>query len=465
MVMSPLDQHDDINAKVKLVLKEAGLDASPMDPASMEALKEFMLEMPNENDPFAAVVENRNHKNRKAPPLLRVEQSALQRRISDLTQGADTFAYNNGLRDHDSNASTAGSTGGGASPMEQKILDQLHQQTELIWQLHRRIETLTTTVENLATTGGDNISSAARETRANATQAPPRVRRREALLPRVVPGVARPVNGNPDQQVFPPLPENPPARGGVPVLNRVYNSLAAIANAVRNSRMAKIAKVYVALRQREAPNFDLLLIFKVLVMVTIFMTRMSSQRKNTESFIWMYRTYLIGSFIVVGFLLKTGYLKFMHAFIVKDNYPGRIWNGEEIDIDNLPPAGIVRRPVAARNAGPLEFLRRTLLAGRIPRMDPARRGAVVLNAIQDLFCLVGSFFLSIFPMWAPEAPQPAQRRGPPAAPPAHFQQRLAELQQQQQELEQQQEQEQQQQLPGVQPPADAFEAEADDNAD
>jgi hypothetical protein len=467
MAMSTTEQRDDVNAKVDRVLKEAGLDASPMDPSSMEALKEFMLEMPKENDPaFAAVV---NRETRKAPPLSRVTQNTLQRRVSDLTQGADTFAYNNNIRDFDSNASTAGSTGAGASPMEQKILDQLHQQTELIWQLHRRIETLTTTVEKLATNGGGgNVAgSTARETKANAngTQATPRVRRREVLLPRVVPDVVLPDNADPDQQAVPPLPENLPVRVGM--INRAYQSLAAIPTAVRNSRMAKIVKVYVALRQREAPNFDLLLIFKVLVMVTIFMTRMSSNRKNTESFMWMYRTYLIGSFIVVGFLFKTGYIKFMHAFIVKENYPGRIWDGEDIDIDNLPPMGIVRRPGpvaaaqdAAGPAGPLAFLQRTLLAGRIPRMDPARRGAVVLNAIQDLFCLVGSFFLSIFPMWAPEAPQAAQPRGP-VAPPAHFQQRLAELQQQQQELEQQQ----QQQIPGVQPPADAFEAEADDNAD
>jgi hypothetical protein len=462
MVTSPPEQRDDVNAKVDRVLKEAGLDASPMDPASMEALKEFMLEMPKEKDPsFAAVV---NRETRKAPPLSRVTQNALQRRVSDLTQGADTLAYNNNVREHDSNASTAGSTGAGASPTEQKILDQLHQQTELIWQLHRRIETLTTTVEKLAATGGGgNPGNTARETRANATQAPPRVRRRDVLLPRVVPDVVHPDNDDPDQQAVPPPPENLPVRGGM--VHRAYQSLAAIPTAVQNSRTAKIAKVYMALRQREAPDFDLLLIFKVLVMVTIFMTRMSSHRKNTDTFMWMYRTYLIGSFIVVGFLLKTGYIKFMHAFIVKENYPGRIWNGEEIDIDNLPPMGLVRRPgpVAARNAGPagpLAFLRRTLLAGHIPRMDPARRGAVVLNVIQDLVCLMGSFFLSIFPMWAPEAPQAAQPRGP-VAPPAHFQQRLAELQQQQQELEQQQ----QQQLPGVQPPADAFEAEADDNAD
>jgi hypothetical protein len=462
MVKSPPEQRDDVNAKVDRVLKEAGLDASPMDPASMEALKEFILEMPKENDPFTAV------ENRKAPPLSRVEQNALQRRVSDLTQGADMYAYNNNFRDHDSNASTAGSTGAGASPTEQKILNQLHQQTELIWQLHQRIETLTTTVEQLAANGGGgtgSTGSAARETRANATQDPPRVRRREVVLPRVVPGVVRPNNNNGDNVGVPPPPENPPARGGIPVFSRVYQSLAAIPEAVRNSRMAKIAKVYMALREREAPNFDLLLIFKVLVMVTVFMTRMSSHRKNTDSFMWMYRTYLIGSFIVVGFLLKTGYLKFMHAFIVKENYPGRIWNGEDIDIGNLPPLGIVRRPVAvpnaAPNAGPLDFLRRTLLAGRIPRMDPARPGAVVLNAIQDLFCLVGSFFLSIFPMWAPEAPQPAQGQGPPAPPP-HIQQRLAQHQEQQRL---QQEHEQQQQLPGVQPPADAFEAEADDNAD
>jgi hypothetical protein len=455
MVKSPLEQRDDVNAKVELVLKEAGLDTSPMDPASMEALKEFMSEMPKENDPTAGV-DNRNRENRKPPPLSRVEKTALQRRVPDTTQGDDvhTYTYHN---NRDSAALTAGSTG--ASPTEQQILNQLQQQTELIWQLHQRIEALATTVEKLAATGGG-------DTRASATQAPPRVRRREV---EVRPGVDV-VDIDLDRPAVPPPPENPPVRGGIPVFSRLYRSLAAIPDGVRNSRSAKIVKVYVALRQREAPNFDLGLIFKVLIMVTVFMARMSSQRKNTDSFLWLYRTYLVGSFIIVGFLIKTGYLKFMHAFIVKENYPGRIWNGEEIDIANLPPLGIVRRPAAmARNAGPLAFLRRTLLAGRIPRMDPARRGAVVLNAIQDLICLVGSFFLSVFPMWAPEAQQPAQGRGPPVAPPAHLQQRLAEHQQQQQEQQQQQQQQQQeqqqQQLPGVQPPADAFEAEADDNAD
>jgi hypothetical protein len=474
MVKSPpLEQRDDVNAQVDIVLKKAGLDASPMDPASMEALKEFFSEMPKENDPFTAVDDDRNHENRKPPPLSLVEQTALQLRVSTVTHGTDTYTHNNDFQDHDSAAS-----GAGASPTEQKILNQLQQQTKLIWQLHQRIETLTTTVEKLAANGGEgagagagSVGNKAGETRESATPVIPRVRRREVVAPRVV----RPDNDNVD--IHPngqadPLPLEYPQVRGVSVLSRIYQSLAAIPDTVRNSRMAKIAHVYMALRQREAPNFDLGLIFKVLIMVTVFMARMSSSRKNTESFMWMYRTYLLGSFIILGFLLKTGYLKFMHAFIVKENYPGRIWNGEEIDIDNLPPLAIAApRPVVAaaapnENGGPLAFLQRTLLAGHIPRMDPARRGAVVLNAIQDLICLVGSFFLSIFPMWAPEAQQQVERQGPPAPPP-HIQERLAQLQQQQQQQQQQpqQQQQQQQQLPGVQPPADAFQAEADDNAD
>jgi hypothetical protein len=471
MVKSPLEQRDDDNVKADLFLKEAGLESSPMDPASMEALKEFLLEMPNVNDPSTVNVDR--NENRKPPPLSRVEQATLQRRVSDLTQA---FGSSSSLQDHDTAASTAGSTAAAASPIEQKILDQLHQQTELIWQLHRRVETLTATVEQLS--GNNSTSGEARE--AAPTANTPRVRRREVAgqrneravrpVPRAPAQDAYDEDIHPDRQAVPQQPENPPARGGrggmlerihIPVLSHVYNSLAAIPDAVRNSRAAKILRVYVALRQREAPNFDAGLILKVLVMVTIFMSRMSNHRKNPDSFLLMYRTYLLGVFIIAGFLIKTGYLKFMHAFIVKANYPGRIWDGEEIDIDNLPPLVVARPrgPVPARNAGPLAFLQRTLLGGRIPRMDPARRGALVLNVIQDFVCLVGSFFLSIFPMWAPEAP-PAPRQIP-AAP----QQQQQPLAQQQQEQHQDQQQDQQQQLPGVQPPADAFEAEVDDNAD
>lgn len=156
----------------------------------------------------------------------------------------------------------------------------------------------------------------------------------------------------------------------------------------------------------------------------------------------------------------------MHNFIVKENYPGRIWNGEEINLDDLPPI-IVPRPRAppqlhggggggdqgnhggqANAGGPIGYLQRTLLGGRIPQNEPGQ-GMGVVSAIQDVLCLFGSFFLSIFPMWAPEAPavpvqhhQPVQHVVPPPLP--------------------QEQQEGPQPPGGVNPPRDAFEEEDDD---
>jgi hypothetical protein len=263
-----------------------------------------------------------------------------------------------------------------------------------------------------------------------------------------------------DIELHPPDNHRHPPRQRlyIPLLTPLLNVVTNIPTDVANSRLAHMLRVYAAVRRQQAPAFDVFLIFKVLVMACILMARVSRRQRDTDSLLVVYRTYLLGILIVGGFLVKTGYLEFLHNFLVRDNYLARIWHGEIVDINNLPPARVPGpRDAAAAGgaaaAGPLNFLRRTLLGGRVPRNDPARRHGIG-KAVQDIVCLLGSFFLSIFPMWIPEAPQPVVAEPAP--------------EQQQPPAEQLAEPPPQQELPGVQPPADAFQAEEegdDDDAD
>lgn len=291
-----MESPDDIQAEIDRVLKEAGLDSSPVDPASLNALKELV----------SVQIDGFNQDENRPPPISSVyaqSRSVLQRRVSDLTQPVD----------QGTTASIVGSASAirdpAASATEQRILDKLHQQTQLILELHQRIDTLTNTVDRLSK-GGDPIQTNAGTRFSDTVQAPPQTQQRAVpeaprrAVPRAIPDDAHDEDIHPERQA--PLP---PGRLNIPMFTSLYDTVTGIPNHVRNSRVAKIVKVYGALRRQQAPDFDVLLIFKVLVMMCILMARVSSRRKEADSMLWASRTYLAGVFIVAGFLLKSGYLR------------------------------------------------------------------------------------------------------------------------------------------------------------
>lgn len=156
----------------------------------------------------------------------------------------------------------------------------------------------------------------------------------------------------------------------------------AAAGALRQSRLVRIVLLFLAMRRRQAPDFDLGSLFKIMFMLAVLSARM---RQNDP------RVHILGALVIAGFMVQTGYASFLYRFFVKENYPGRIWNGEEIDEGREL---LERRRVVARER------RREFNLPGLPR------------PIQDALLFIASFFLSIFPMWQPpQEPPPVAQDG------------------------------------------------------
>ena len=192
------------------------------------------------------------------------------------------------------------------------------------------------------------------------------------------------------------------------------------------ARVRKILSLFIALQRRQAPNFDGFLILKVIFILSVLLGRFGHQQgEEKEDWIAQYRLHLLVQLVVMGFLFQTGLLSFFWSFAVKNNYPVRIWNGEDIDIE----AEVQHVPLVQRDANRAQapdvrnVLRNTFLGGAIIRPREAQNYGPI-RFVQDIGLVIGSFFLSIFPMWRPEAlaqPEAANDRAglPEVQPPAN----------------------------------------------
>ena len=504
--------------QLQLLLREAGLESVPMDPASMEALKALVSTPDFYHAPPPVTTEattsaSESDQHRRPVSEVVPRNPELKRFTSELTTASNDFSLFGG--DNTSGMAVARSsnaTGGfapleGASAVENHILEQLHRQTNLMLEMQRRMDDLATTVEFLMANGDGAASpiggggGATNTTRTPTDPATPGKRRFINTLnpPQATP--AAPVAaGQPQPPVVPAAAAGRP-RVAVPNNNN-NNNQGGFLHAIRNARLVQIAAAFLQLRRRYGVlPLDGGLIFKVLFMMAILSTRMSgsspSKRFATKSGVVVDDTHLkflvMSLLVMVGFLMQTGYLKYSYIFFVKENIAGRIWDGETIeDIlrggnnnnnnnndpnnnianNNNPaggqgvpphgqlPPGHPQRGAAAdhqgrANNGVVENVavggwRNTFLGGIIPQAD---QGGIV-GFFQDIALVLGSFLLSIFPMWQPEAPPPPRNPQPAAVAAA-----------------QQQEQEPQPPLGGlaagpgeVLPPRDAFQA-ADESDD
>jgi len=209
---------------------------------------------------------------------------------------------------------------------------------------------------------------------------------------------------------------------------------------LRETRAYKILALFFELQRREGvPRVNVGLLIKVFVMVTILLGRMNNRYSHRQdSLVWMYRYYIIGALAAIGFLYQSGYAAFLYEFFVKEDYPARIWNGEDVDLGEAAPAarpGQPRNnnaapqpprlqqqqqqpqpqqqgPGAAAAAGQQQQPQPrqeppgwhdAIFRGRIPRQDRVQRALPgPIRLVLEGAVLVGSFFLSIFPMWTPE---------------------------------------------------------------
>jgi hypothetical protein len=346
--------------RIRRFLRQAGVDEnSPIDPVSRDALLE-LLRQEDTNEETANIPTN----------------SAEASEISPMEQNESLLP-----------APTSSSS-------EERLVQMMQQQTRMILDLHKRMDYLTELVlQN--NDNKNNIQQPASREELN--------RQIDELFHKV-----QMYEQNAETTFTTTSPTNHARQSFVPHLYQVV-------------------QIFLALRRRLAPNFDAGLIVKVVFILSILFTRLGRRHIGDEDWLWhFYRLHLLVFFVVGGFLYQTGMLKVNYIFYVQEKYIHRIvWKGETLgDIEQevndaleryaqrmrgqrLPPRPR-NEPHGTENAEdqrpeqPQPGWRDTFIGGVIepaPR-DEQDRG---MHFLRDVGFFIGSFFLSIFPMWRPEA--------------------------------------------------------------
>ncbi len=199
----------------------------------------------------------------------------------------------------------------------------------------------------------------------------------------------------------------------------------------------QVVQIFLALRRRLAPNFDAGLIIKVVFILSILFTRLGRRQQSIDEDEWIwhfYRLHLLVVFVVGGFLYQTGMLKVIYIFYVQEKYFHRIlWKGETLgDMEQEVNEALARYTQRMRPQGPnqrppprprneqngtdneeAEDQRhmpdqqppgwRDTFIGGVIEPAPHNEQDRGMRFVRDVGFFIGSFFLSIFPMWRPEA--------------------------------------------------------------
>jgi hypothetical protein len=443
--------------EIERIVRAAGIDSAPMDPSSMDALRQLVREQQQQQQQQQQhMCTSTDNNDRKPPPVV----------IPDTNVSSTACTINKGFMDRSPSDLTQPD-----SQPRNSIMEQLEFQTSLLLEMQRKMDALTAKVERLegqgpATTSSTSThasththtststsTSTASNTRYDREAAPLTARRDEGLRIRL--GQRQP----PGVAVLPPPPNPPAQEAGWAVFRpfrQYYNH-----HHWGASRVVQIMSLFWSQSRGVVRPLDGALLFKIMFMLLVVTARMSrSPAASSASPTRLTITILL---MVGGFLWHVRYLQFVYQFVVTDNVPRRVWNGQyhgNADNNNAnnnnaePAAPAVPVPpnVAARqnpDEGGVGDWRNTFLGGGIQRRDPHNP---IVAVLLDVLYLLGSFVFSIFPMWRPEAPPPptppvvveeAQPQ-PHPAPPRN--QGLAAI-------------------PPVRPPRDAMEAASDSDDD
>jgi hypothetical protein len=392
---------------------------------------------------------------------------------------------------------------------EERILKLLEEQTAMIFELNQRMEMLTTFVlmqqqqqqqqqippreeENGSCSSSTRTKDATTPTtttgRGRNRPLPPATE--TALLARIHDvnhrAAAAAANNHPNE---PPGVEPQGGGGGGPNHHHHHHHVWTM----RVAKLRAMKNLFVALFQRQVPNLNLGMVIKVMVMMAILLSRLSQRRKRppsseTDPLFKDYKYYFLMTIAMAAFLVQMGLVKFLYNFFVKEDYPWRIWQGEEIDAGQegvrilqaeqqqqeqgrvvaAAAAAADREPPNNNNGGaqllPAQEAEQpgwhyAFLTGGVAANDDDdddnndqnnHHNAGPFRLLQDVGFLVGSFFLSIFPMWKPQAVRM------PAVPPPPPLEELAGNNNNNNTNPG---------LPQVQPPRDAFQAAEDDDDD
>lgn len=379
-------------------LKETGVEASQVDPSSLEALNELVSpsekkasKLENFGAPdVTAVVSSKGEIRQKK------DKVCMEPDINNTLQASapktSSFGEYSNYNESESNVARVGQSVELSD--SQMILKHLEMQNAMISDMQRRIDHLTDLVHNLSVRGEKGSYEGVRKNSIPVETHLPAPQNHQQ--------VDFPPNNHLHIQQREHIEANPP---------RELSWFSDIPSRFRESRTFKLWCLFWSLHQRHVRlNFGL--IIKVFLVVTIFSAKMMTRKKAQEGDFWSAgaKFYLVLGLVMTGFLIQSGYLNFFYRFFVKENYVDRIYRGEDINADEVnwqdPPQRNENHNRNLRNLIP----RDNLFAGNVPRPNG-------FNILADILVLFGSFLLSLLPMWKPQRPEEEPREMNPVNPP------------------------------------------------
>ena len=402
------------------IMQEAGFDSSmPIDPSSLKAIQELLTPKQGQRKspapmddskpsaiPNLVTEDTKDHESLNTSsrgtsmhvPSEVLRPISLGRVTSDLTMGG-ALRSEAVFEEEQTDASTAGSTQRTGGNMDKRILDQMQMQTALLIDLQRRVEELT----NIVLLQQGQLQQQQQQ----GGYVPPQTMIVNQAVPQQQARNFPPMQPQ-ARNVPPPVaaqePAQPPA---VPQQMFIFALFTSIPTYIRSTRVAHICRLFWALYKRDMRGrIDFNLIIKILFMGAILMAKFTNSHKRKTSIKSKFQMHVLVMLIVGGFLIQTGYARFLHNFFIKERYAQRIWDGEEIDATVQPNfrAEQQRQERQERQVQEENEEGPGLLRGGIARA-PAQ-GGIVGKFVMDIVYLFGSFLLSILPMWKPQARQP-----------------------------------------------------------
>jgi len=399
-----------VDDPLQLLLKEAGLESIPIDPSSLQALKDIVVATSssdsmeeNDNDNYNYNDDNEYDNTESQPPPFSEVHPHLKRYTSELTtpsvdgyddeeeeeeeEEEDNNNNNNNNNNENNTDDLSMAVVGGdgfvplpeASVVENRILEQSHRQTRIMMEMQHQIDVLTDIVESNAAMNGTGIITtkegvAAAAAATAATSSGGKSARTATAVAAAQPPAAGAGGGAgappqaqpvlfPGQRVFTYDAANNIWRrrnrrfeANNNNNNNNNNNIGFFRNlgrTVLQLRIVRIMQAFVRLRRRYGVlPLDGGLIIKALFMVAILGTRMLSSSKRFDSgseYDAQLKVAALGMMVLLGFFVHTGYLKYSYIFFIKENIATRIWRGESIeDILTTTTAGA---PGAAGGGG------------------------------------------------------------------------------------------------------------------
>ena len=337
--------------EVDRILQLAGVASSPIDPPSLNALKELLQE-------------------RKQCLVTNVANAL----IPDASPPSNPSSYPSDKK-----------------TTNQQIIEILNMHTRMMMETQREIQVLVMKVQRL-------------EGRLEATSGPG-----DRTLLRHVPAEGEDKNKAEEESVTPRNQSGPPQQPGIFArMQQTYG--------------LRLARLFYLRSQGFVRPLDGGLIFKLIFMVVVMSARISKASLSQGRF------QISVMLLVSGFLWHTRYLQYVYHFFVKENIPRRLWAGEVIEtyVSEVNATPLVHahhgrlagerpnnneRHVLEQREQQQRDARGPLVAALLGGVIPLRNDNAVLALLTDMLCLIGSFLLSIFPVWQPiEGPQGRQQQ-------------------------------------------------------